>query len=78
MTDTKQELREVELWSHTTCGLAFEIVDHKTQKSITGRMDWCSDEDLENEYAEFESRGWDRFEKMCAQKGWVIVSRHWS
>ena len=78
MTDTKQELKEVELWSHTTCGLDFEIVDFKTQQSITGRIPWCSDEDLEDEYSDAESNGWKYFEKVCARKGWVIVSRHWS
>lgn len=78
MTKTTQATREVELWSHTTCGLSFEVVDAQTGKSLTDRMGWCSDEDLEDEYADWELRGWEHYEKACAKRGWIVVRRIYS
>ena len=78
MTKTTQATREVELWSHTTCGLAFEVVDAETGDPLTDRMGWCSDEQLEDEYADWELRGWEHYEKFCAKRGWIVVRRIYS
>ena len=72
-TTTKQ----VDLIVHTTCGLSFEVVDVATGKSITDRIDWCSDEDMEED-EEIESRGWEHFRKKIATKGWTIREEVWS
>lgn len=67
----------VDLIGHTTCGLEFEIIDVMTEKSLTGRMFWCSDEDMEED-EEIESQGWDHFRKKIANKGWTLREIVWS
>jgi hypothetical protein len=69
--------RKVILRIHTTCGIDFEILDAITEKSITDRMFWASDEDIEDD-EELESRGWEHFRKKIAEKGWEILHEEWS
>jgi hypothetical protein len=69
--------RKVILRIHTTCGIDFEILDAVTEKSITDRMFWASDEDIEDD-EELESRGWEHFRKKIAEKGWEILREEWS
>lgn len=69
--------RKVILRIHTTCGIDFEILDAVTEKSITDRMFWASDEDIEDD-EELESHGWEHFRKKIAEKGWEILREEWS
>lgn len=69
--------RKVILRIHTTCGIDFEILDAVTEKSITDRMFWASDEDIEDD-EELESRGWEHFRKKIAEKDWEILREEWS
>jgi hypothetical protein len=69
--------KQVNLIGHTSCGLEFEIVDAVTGKSLTGRMFWCTDEDMEED-DEIESRGWEHFRKKIENKGWAIREIVWS
>lgn len=75
--NTATTTKQVDLIGHTTCGLEFEIVDVATGKSITDRMYWCSDEDMEED-EEIESRGWDHFRKKIELKGWTLREIVWS
>jgi hypothetical protein len=69
--------RKVILRIHTTCGIEFEVVDAVTEKTITDRIFWASEEDLEED-EELESNGWEHFRKKIAEKGWEIESEEWS
>lgn len=69
--------KEVNLIGHTTCGLEFEIVDAVTGTSLSGRIFWASDEDLEED-DELEGRGWERYRKMIENKGWTLKEIVWS
>lgn len=65
--------RNVELWLHTTSGVAFEIIDADTRESLTdGRVYWCDDE------ADREEEGFMYFREKIAEKGWTIVQECWS
>lgn len=67
------ETKQVDLIAHTTCGLEFEIVDVETGMSLTGRMFWASDEDLDDdEEDEISGFGWVHFRKKIAKRGWTI------
>jgi hypothetical protein len=69
--------RKVILRIHTTCGIEFEVVDAVTEKTITDRIFWASEEDLEED-EELEGRGWEHFRKKIAEKGWEIECEEWS
>jgi hypothetical protein len=69
--------KEVDLIIHTTCGLAFEVVDAKDDRSISGRVNWCTDEEMEED-EEIEERGWEHFRKKIAAQGWTIREEVWS
>lgn len=69
--------KEVNLIGHTTSGLEFEVVDAVTGASLSGRIFWCSDEDLEED-EEIEERGWEHFKKKIALKGWTLKEIVWS
>lgn len=69
--------RKVELWVHTNCGLEFELIDAETKKSLTGRMFWCDDEELEED-EEIESDGWAHFRAFAMKKKLEIVEEVWS
>lgn len=68
--------REVILTLHTTCGIAFEVTDAKTEESLAF-VDWCSDEEAE-ENDEKEGQGWVYMRNGCAQRGWKIKMEAWS
>jgi hypothetical protein len=68
--------KKVELWAHTSCGLEFDVIDVETRKSLTGRMFWCTDEELEN--GDFETEGFEHFRKKCEKAGWEVVEECWS
>ena len=67
----------VHLVSHTSCGLEFEFVNPETNDSLTERMFWCTDEDIEED-EEIESRGWERMREYADKRGWTIALEVWS
>lgn len=69
--------KQVDIIAHTTCGLEFEIVDADTQKSLTGRMYWCDDSDMEED-DELEGRGWERARAYADKMGWKVNEIVWS
>ena len=69
--------KQVSIIGHTTCGLEFEIVESDTQKSLTGRMYWCDDSDMEED-DEIEGRGWARMRKYADKMGWEVREIVWS
>lgn len=75
--ETTTTAKLVDLVSHTTCGLEFEIVDAVTGESLSGRIFWASDDDLEED-DELEGRGWERFRKEIAKRGWTLHDQVWS
>ncbi len=76
MGQTQTTPREIELVAHTTCGLEFEFVDAHTGKSLSDRMFFCSDEDLEEGMDEGE--GVERFTKIAEKNGMKVVAIGWS
>jgi hypothetical protein len=74
---TTTTIKKVILRVHTTCGIEFEIIDAVTEKTITDRIFWASDEDIEED-EELESNGWEHFRKKIAEKGWEIECEEWS
>lgn len=67
--------RDVELWSHTTSGIAFEVVDAKTGESLTGgRVEWSSFDDDDDAHAV----GTATWRKRCEKRNWAIVRVVWS
>ena len=77
MTTTTTTTRKVILRVHTTCGIEFEVLDAVTGKTISDRIFWASDEDLEED-EELESNGWEYFRKKIAKNGWEIECEEWS
>jgi hypothetical protein len=77
MEMTKTHTQKIQLWVHTSCGLEFEFVDFASKKSLSGRMYWCSDEDLE-ENEGLEEAGWEKFRRIAKSKNLEIVEEVWS
>lgn len=79
MESTKtKDIKQVDLIVHTSCGISFEVVDVLTEESLTeGRVNWCTDEDMEED-EEIEERGWEHFRKKIAAQGWTIREEVWS
>jgi len=67
-------MRQVNLITHTTCGIAFEVVDAVSGESLTGgRVDWCDEGD-----EEAEARGLALFARKIKKSGWELKEQVWS
>lgn len=69
--------RTVDLVTHTTSGLEFEVVDAESGESLTGRRFWCTEEDAEED-EELESEGVEKFLDFIKKKGWTLRHTVWS
>jgi hypothetical protein len=73
-------MKKAQLVIHTSSGLEFQFIDAATDKPLSDRIFWCSDEDIENadDVEELEELGWKKMEALAAKNDLEIVERVWS